>query len=81
MDTPTYRLARAVHEAAHLPDAAPPSAVARVFGLPEALVVDALERGALVGRLFPECGWRVSKRAALAWIEGRRLEEVADDHS
>lgn len=64
-------LAAAIHRAAFLRDINPAEDVARLARVPASVVLDALRTGALLGREFPGLGWRVTKRAALAWIESR----------
>lgn len=69
-------LIAAAHARRYLGDVVAPEDLAQIGRLPVEQVLDALRSGELPGRHFPGSGWRVSKRAALAWIEGRLPEEV-----
>jgi len=69
--------ARSLYEAAHLPDLFDPDLLARHARVQPKVILAALEAGALAGRKFDDGGWRITKRAALAWIESQG--EVSDD--
>lgn len=69
-------LARALYADAHLPDLFDPHLLARHARVAPELIVAALDSGVLAGRELAPGEWRITKRAALAWIESR--EEVSD---
>lgn len=70
---------RALYEAAHLPDLIAPEVLARHLDVPPDTVLDALKAGDLPGREFDPGTWRITKRAALAWVERRAdAKEVSD---
>jgi hypothetical protein len=73
--------ARALHREKYLSEFNEPEDVARLAGVPLGLVLEALHSGDLPGREFPAHGWRITKRAALTWMErrtGTAPEESAD---
>lgn len=67
----SLHLARALFEATHLPDLFDPDLLARHAKVSRDVILDALEAGELPGREFEPGEWRITKRAALAWIERR----------
>lgn len=62
-------LAESIHRAAFLRDINSADDLARLARVPTSVVLDALRSGTLPGREFPGLGWRVTKRAALLWLE------------
>ena len=70
-------IARDLFEATHLPDLFDPSLLARHAHVPCDVILQALESGELPGRKFDSGEWRITKRAALAWIERHGLDEEA----
>jgi hypothetical protein len=71
-------LAAAIHRAAFLKDINAADDLARLARVPTSVVLDALRTGELPGREFSGLGWRVTKRAALSWIEAREAQEASD---
>lgn len=67
----TLSIARALFESATLPDIFDPERLASHTGLPSEVIQRALESGEMAGREFEQGSWRITKRAALDWIEGR----------
>lgn len=61
---------RALYDAAHIPDVLDPVELARHARVPREVVQHALLTGQLAGSELEPGEWRITRRAALAWIEG-----------
>lgn len=77
MNHGTKRIARALFESAYLPDIFSPERLAAHAGIPLQVILAALRAGELPGREVEPAEWRLTKRAALDWLDCQ--EEARDE--
>ncbi|MBK8172749.1 MAG: hypothetical protein IPK60_20760 [Sandaracinaceae bacterium] len=70
--------AEALLRSAYLADINTVDAVARLADVPVDVVLRDLRAGRLAGREFPGLGWRITKRAVVAWIESASADLGAE---